>query len=189
MSGHALPQRQKPEVCGKFKTYRAHRDAATLLPAVSLREKGGVLVGSRICRILPTGGSGSAGKNRDRPTRPRFYASATCGFVAENLVVLGGFRFFPALPENAAAPSALKRKTRQIPLGKQPLKRKNRLSAVSTDQAGRTVAGPLHSRNIKEKPNLSQSFTGKPQRIKAERQCVSKVTCEQKTPAIWSIPN
>lgn len=133
--------------------------------------------------------SESAGKNRDRPTRPRFYASATCGFVAENLVVLGGFRFFPALPENAATPSALKRKTRQIPLGKQPLKRKNRLSAVSTDQAGRTVAGPLHSRNIKEKPNLSQSFTGKPQRIKAERQCVSKVTCEQKTPAIWSIPN
>ena len=139
-----------------------------------------MLVGSRICRILPTGGSGSAGKNRNRPTRPRFCISATCGFVAENQVVLGGFRFFPALPENAATPSALKRKTRQIPLGKQPIKRKNRLSAVSTDQAGRTVAGPLHSRNIKEKPNLSQSFTGKPQRIKAERQCVSKVTCEQK---------
>lgn len=52
MSGHALPQRQKPEVCGKFKTYRAHRDAATPLPAVSLREKGGVLGGSGICRIL-----------------------------------------------------------------------------------------------------------------------------------------
>lgn len=99
MSGYALPQRQKPKVCGKFKTYRAHRDAATPLPAVSLREKGGVLMGSGICRILPTGGSGSAGKNRDRPTRPRFYASATCGFVTENLVVLGGFRFFPALPE------------------------------------------------------------------------------------------
>lgn len=85
----------------KFKTYRAHRDAATPLPAVSLREKGGVLMGSGICRILPTGGSGSAGKNRDRPTRPRFYASATCGFVTENLVVLGGFRFFPALPDSS----------------------------------------------------------------------------------------
>ena len=42
------------------------------------------------------------GKNRDRPTRPQFCASATCGFVAENRVVLRGFRFFPALPENAA---------------------------------------------------------------------------------------
>ena len=166
MSGHALPQRQKPEVCGKFKTYRAHRDAATLLPAVSLREKGGVLVGSGICRILPTDGSGSAGKNRDRPSRPRFYASATCGFVAKYRVMLGGFRFFPALPENTATPSVPKRKPLRIPPEKQPIKRKNRLSAVSTDQAGRTVAGPLHSRNIKEKPNLSQSFTGKPQRIK-----------------------
>lgn len=39
------------------------------------------------------------GKNQDRPTRPRFCASATCGFVAKNQVVLGGFRFFPALPE------------------------------------------------------------------------------------------
>ena len=52
MSGTVLPQRQKPEVCGKFKTCRAHRDAATPLPAVSLREKGGVLMGSGICRIL-----------------------------------------------------------------------------------------------------------------------------------------
>lgn len=103
MSGHALPQRQKPKVCGKFKTCRAHRDAATPLPAVSLRKKGGVLVGSGICRILPTGSSGSAGKNQGQPTRPRFCASATCGFVTENLVVLGGFRFFPALPENATS--------------------------------------------------------------------------------------
>lgn len=180
MSGHALPQRQKSKVCGKFKTYRAHRDAATPLPAVSLREKGGVLMGSGICRILPASGSESAGKNRNRPTRPLFYSSANSGFVGKNHVALGGFRFFPALPENAATPSTLKRKTRQIPLGKQPLKRKNRLSAVSMDQAGRTVARPLHSRNIKEKPNLSQSFTGKPQRVKTEQHHVSKVTCERK---------
>lgn len=139
-----------------------------------------MLVGSGICRILPCSDSGSAVKIRDRPTRLRFYASATCGFVAENRVVLGDFRFFPALPENAATPSALTRKTRQIPLEKQSIKRKNRLSAVSADQAGRTVAGPHHSRNIKEKPDLSQSFTGKLQRNKAEQQCVSKVTCEQK---------
>jgi len=111
MSGHALPQRQKSKVCGKFKTYRAHRDAATPLPAVSLREKGGVLMGSGICRILPASGSESAGKNRNRPTRPLFYSSANSGFVGKNHVALGGFRFFPALPENAATPSTLKRKT------------------------------------------------------------------------------
>lgn len=137
-------------------------------------------MGSGICRILPASGSGSAGKYQEQPSRPRFCASATCGFNAENRVMLGDFRFFPALPENTATPSVPKRKPLRIPPEKQPIKRKNRLSAVSTDQAGRTVAGPLHSRNIKEKPNLSQSFTGKPQRIKAERQCVSKVTCEQK---------
>ena len=42
---------------------------------------------------------GSAGKNRDLPTRRQFCNSATCGFVVKNRVVLGGFRFFPALPE------------------------------------------------------------------------------------------
>lgn len=45
---------------------------------------------------------------------------------------------------------------------KTALKRKNRLSAVSTDQAGRTVARPHHSWNCKEKPGPSQSFTDKP---------------------------
>lgn len=45
---------------------------------------------------------------------------------------------------------------------KTALKRKNRLLAVSTDQAGRTVARPHHSWNCKEKPNPSQSFTDKP---------------------------
>ena len=95
---HGLPQGQKSEVCGKFKTCRGHRNATMPLPAASLREKGSVLVGSGICRILPLGDSESAGKNRDRPTRHRFYTSATCDFVAENPVVLRGPRFFPALP-------------------------------------------------------------------------------------------
>ena len=39
------------------------------------------------------------------------YPSTTCGFVTENLVVLGGFRFFPALPENAALHRELKRQS------------------------------------------------------------------------------
>lgn len=61
LKGHGLPQGQKTEVCGKFETCRAHRNAATLLPAVSLREKAGVLESPRICRILPCSDSGSVG--------------------------------------------------------------------------------------------------------------------------------
>ena len=95
----------------------------------------------------------------------------------------GCARRFPIFPStsgkhgNAERPGA---KPLRIPLEKQSIKRKNRLSAVSADQAGRTVAGPHYSSTFKEKPNLSQSFTGKPQRIKAEQQCVCKVTCEEK---------
>ena len=83
-----------------------------------------MLGGSRICRILPANDSGSAGKNRNRPTRPRFYSSATCGFVGKNRVVLGGFRIFPALPENVATLSVLKRKPLRIPLRNSPLNAK-----------------------------------------------------------------
>ena len=39
---------------------------------VSPPEKGGALEGSEICRILSSGDSGSAVKNRDRQTRPLF---------------------------------------------------------------------------------------------------------------------
>ncbi len=46
--------------------------------------------------------------------------AATCGFVAKNQVVLGGFGFFPALPENVATPSALKRKRDKYPLENSP---------------------------------------------------------------------
>ena len=71
--------------------------ATALLPAVSVHEKGCVLEGSEICRILPTNDSGSVVKIRDLPTRTRFCASATCGFVAKNRCVLDEFRFFPTL--------------------------------------------------------------------------------------------
>ena len=78
---------------------RPHWIVITFLPAISLDEKGSVLEGSEICRILPSSVSGSAVKNRDRQTRPQFWASATCGFVSKKPDVLGGFRFFPALPK------------------------------------------------------------------------------------------
>lgn len=47
-------------------------------------------------RALPHYGTiRKCGENQGRSTRPRFYAFATCGFVAKNRVVLGGFRFSP----------------------------------------------------------------------------------------------
>ena len=67
--------------------------------------------GSEIYRILPADDSGSAVKNRDLSTRPLFWASATCGFVAKNWGVLGGFRFFLALPKNTLKPRVPKHKT------------------------------------------------------------------------------
>ena len=77
-----------------------------------------VLEGSKICRILPSGVSGSAVKNQDRQTRPRFWAFATCGFVTENRVALGGFRFFPALPKIKGGGSSLLQTNTQAPLNR-----------------------------------------------------------------------
>ena len=53
---------QNLEVCGKFQTCRPRRIVTTLLPGVSFYEKDSVLEGSEICRILPSGDSGSAVK-------------------------------------------------------------------------------------------------------------------------------
>lgn len=61
-----------PEVCGKIPTCRAHWIATRLLPAVSLHEKGGVLGGSKICRILPLDVSGSAVKTKIGRPHPCF---------------------------------------------------------------------------------------------------------------------
>ena len=71
--------------------------SAKPLPAGSLLEKGGALGGLGIYCMLPLCDSGSAGKNRDLATRPRFYTFATWGFVDKNQVVLGDSLFFPAL--------------------------------------------------------------------------------------------
>lgn len=90
------PQRWlKPEVCGKIRTGRPRQVAPTHLPAVSLCDKGGVLGGSGICRILPRDAIRKCGEIRDLPTRPRFWPSATCGCVGKKRDVLGGSRFSP----------------------------------------------------------------------------------------------
>ena len=115
------------EVCGKFQMCRPHRKTTTLLPAVSLRENAGAFEGFRICRILPSVDSGSAGKIRDLPTRPRSRTSATCGFVVRNRVMLGGFRFFPALPQTAVKPSVPRQETQQNPPENNPLNAKTAL--------------------------------------------------------------
>lgn len=87
----------------------------TRLPAVSFYDKGNVLEGSKICRILPADDSESAVKNRGLSTRPLFWASAICGFVAKNWGVLGGFRFFLALPKIKGGGSSLEQTNTQAP--------------------------------------------------------------------------
>lgn len=64
--------KEESEVCGKIPACRPQRIATTLLPAVSLHEKSGVLGDSGICRILPSTASGSAGKYQDRPSSALF---------------------------------------------------------------------------------------------------------------------
>ena len=90
-------ERMHSEVCGKSGTCRPYGKAVTHLPAVSLREKGGVLGGSGICRILPFWDSGSAGKTRDLPTRRRFGSFATVS-LSERGGVLGGSGICRILP-------------------------------------------------------------------------------------------
>lgn len=85
----------KTEVCGKIRTGRPRQVAPTRLPEVSLCDKGGVLGGSGICRILPRDAIRKCGEIRDLPTRPRFWPSATCGFVPKKGIVLCSFRFSP----------------------------------------------------------------------------------------------
>ena len=95
----------------------------------------------------------------------------------------GCARRFPIFPRTSVKHGNIKRpkaKTATNSAGKQSLKRKNRLSAVPTGQAGRTVARPHHSWHFKEKSDSSQSLTGIPLRIMAGQPRVSKVTCEQK---------
>lgn len=70
--------------------------------------------------------------------------SCDLGFCWKNRSVRGKFRFFPALPKYVVKPTAQKR-IRTSALRKQPFKRKNRLSAVPTDQAERIVARPHHA--------------------------------------------
>ena len=74
--------------------------------------------------------------------------------------MLGGFRFFPALPENAATPSALKRKTRQIPLENNLLNAKTAYRRFPRTKPDVPSQG-LFTDGYKEKPNPGQSLTEK----------------------------
>ena len=67
----------------------------------------------------------------------------------------GCARRFPIFPRTSVKHGNTKHpeaKTATNSTGKQPLKRKNRLLAVSTDQARRTVAKPHHSWHFKKNP-------------------------------------
>lgn len=140
------PQRWlKPEVCGKIRTGRPRQVATTRLPAVSLCDKGGVLGGSGICRIL---------------------SKATI-----------------------KKPSALSRKAQRSLYQKQSLKRKNRLSAVPTYQAGRTVARPLHSWNFRKSKSQFLLYRGNRRELRLSNNASVKLRASRKSHAISSFLN
>lgn len=140
------PQRWlKPEVCGKIKTGRPRQVATTRLPAVSLCDKGGVLGGSGICRIL---------------------SKATI-----------------------KKPSALSRKAQRSLYQKQSLKRKKRLSAVPTYQAGRTVARPLQSWDFREKQIPVPPLPGNRRELRLSNNASVKLRVSRKSHAISSFLN
>lgn len=58
-------------------------------------------------------------------------------------------------------PAVLKRKRDKYPLENSPLKRENRLSAVTTNQAERIVARPHHKAYFKGKLGVHQSYAAK----------------------------
>ena len=148
-----------------------------------------MLVGSGICRILPCSDSGSAVKIRDRPTRLRFYASATCGFVAENRVVLGDFRFFPALPENAATPSALTRKTRQIPLENNLLNAKTAYRRFPRTKPDVPSQGLITVGTLRKNPISVNPLPASRSELRLSSNASVKLHVSGKTPAATSFPN
>ena len=138
-------------------------NAATPLPAVSLRKKGRALGSPRICRILPLGDSESAGKNRDRPARHRFCASVTCGFVGKNRVALGDFRFFPALTKKAMIPSALKQRPLRILLENNHLNAKTAFRRFPRTKPDVTSQGLITTRTLRKSPIPINHYSDKGQ--------------------------
>ena len=96
---------------------------------------------SQICRILPSGDSGSAGKPRLADHTP-VSDFRDLRFCCRKSVCARRFPLFPALPKTAIKNPLSQSENMTNPPRKQPLKRENRLSAVPTDQTGRTVARP-----------------------------------------------
>ena len=68
---------------------------------------------------------------------------------------------------------------------KQPLKRKNRLSAVPAGQAGRNVARPHQRWTIRNSPTPVNPLPRSMRRIKPDQPPVSKVTSEQKNTRVF----
>ena len=144
---------------------------------------------SGICRILPTGGSGSAGKNRDRPTRPRFYAYATCDFVAENQVVLGGFRFFPALPENTATPSVPERNRYEFRWKKNLLNAKTAYRRFPRTKPDVPSQGPITVAPSRKNPISVNPLPASRNELRLSSNASVKLHVRRKSHAISSFPN
>lgn len=119
-----------------------------------------VLTVDRLQRWLKPEVCGKIRTGRPRQVAPtRLPAASLC----DKGGVLGGVRNLPHSFESYDKTERSKQESATKSLAKQSLKRKNRLSAVPTYQAGRTVARPLQSWIFKKKnPILVNPLPGKP---------------------------
>lgn len=90
-------------------------------------------------------------QNQDRSTTPNGANAFTCGFFVRQRWRARGFRNLPHTFESYDKTERSKQESATKSLPKTSLKRKNRLSAISTDKAGHTVARPHHNWICKEK--------------------------------------
>ena len=141
-------------------------------------------------RALPHYGTiRKCGENQGRSTRPRFYASATCGFVAKNRVMLGVFRSFPALPENTATPSVPKRKPLRIPLEKQPFNAKTAYRRFPRTKPDVPSQGLITVGTLRKNPISVNPLPASRSEIRLSSNASVKLHVSRKTPATTSFPN
>lgn len=148
-----------------------------------------MLGSSEICRILPAIGSGSAGKNQARPTRHRFWALATCGFVAKNRVMLGVFRFFPALLETrqhraSRSENRYEFRRKNNLLNAKTAYRRFPRTKLDVPSQGLITVGTLRKNPISVNP-LPASRS----ELRLSSNASAKLHVSRKTPATTSFPN
>lgn len=145
-----------------------------------------VLTVDRPQRWLKPEVCGKIRTGRPRQVAPRLLPAVS---LCDKGGVLGGSGICHILSKATIKPSALGRKAQRSLYQKQPLKRKNRLSAVPTYQAGRTVARPLQSWNFRKSKSQFLLYRGNRRELRLSNNASVKLRASRKSHAISSFLN